>query len=68
MKVEKLDIMVRLAGESNVDALLSELKEYVSIHSDQSQLMTVFQICLGGRCRFRSQKCQSNWTNGDQDR
>ena len=29
VKVEKLDIMVRLAGESNVDALLSELKEYV---------------------------------------
>ncbi|THG95967.1 hypothetical protein EW026_g5777 [Hermanssonia centrifuga] len=30
VKVEKLDIMVRLAGESNVDALLSELKEYSS--------------------------------------
>ncbi|PCH42887.1 Adaptor protein complex beta subunit [Wolfiporia cocos MD-104 SS10] len=30
VKVEKLDIMVRLAGESNVDALLSELKEYAS--------------------------------------
>lgn len=29
VKVEKLDIMVRLAGENNVDALLSELKEYV---------------------------------------
>lgn len=29
VKVEKLDIMVRLAGESNVDALLSELKEWV---------------------------------------
>ena len=29
VKVEKLDIMVRLAGDSNVDALLSELKEYV---------------------------------------
>ena len=27
VKVEKLDIMVRLAGETNVDALLSELKE-----------------------------------------
>ena len=27
VKVEKLDIMVRLAGESNIDALLSELKE-----------------------------------------
>ncbi|KAJ4001155.1 adaptin N terminal region-domain-containing protein [Lentinula boryana] len=30
VKVEKLDIMVRLAGENNVDALLSELKEYAS--------------------------------------
>ncbi|KAI9432648.1 Adaptor protein complex beta subunit [Lactarius indigo] len=29
VKVEKLDIMVRLANENNVDALLSELKEYV---------------------------------------
>ena len=29
VKVEKLDIMVRLASENNVDALLSELKEYV---------------------------------------
>ena len=27
VKMEKLDIMVRLAGENNVDALLSELKE-----------------------------------------
>ncbi|KAK0236731.1 adaptin N terminal region-domain-containing protein [Armillaria nabsnona] len=30
VKVEKLEIMVRLAGENNVDALLSELKEYSS--------------------------------------
>ncbi|KAH7922518.1 Adaptor protein complex beta subunit [Leucogyrophana mollusca] len=30
VKVEKLDIMVRLASENNVDALLSELKEYAS--------------------------------------
>ena len=29
VKVEKLDIMVRLAHENNVDPLLSELKEYV---------------------------------------
>ena len=29
VKVEKLDIMVRLAGENNVETLLSELKEYV---------------------------------------
>ncbi|KAG6897931.1 hypothetical protein C0993_007223 [Termitomyces sp. T159_Od127] len=30
VKVEKLEIMVRLANEKNVDALLSELKEYAS--------------------------------------
>ncbi|KAI9511229.1 Adaptor protein complex beta subunit [Russula earlei] len=30
VKVEKLDIMVRLANDNNVDALLSELKEYSS--------------------------------------
>ncbi|PVG00662.1 putative adapter-related protein complex 1 beta 1 subunit [Serendipita vermifera] len=30
VKVEKLAIMVRLAGENNVDTLLSELKEYAS--------------------------------------
>ncbi|TRM60093.1 adaptin N terminal region-domain-containing protein [Schizophyllum amplum] len=30
VKIEKLDIMVRLASEKNVDALLSELKEYAS--------------------------------------
>ncbi|ETW79796.1 hypothetical protein HETIRDRAFT_435122 [Heterobasidion irregulare TC 32-1] len=30
VKVEKLDIMVRLANDHNVDALLSELKEYAS--------------------------------------
>ncbi|KAG1759942.1 adaptin N terminal region-domain-containing protein [Suillus occidentalis] len=30
VKIEKLDIMVRLASDGNVDALLSELKEYSS--------------------------------------
>jgi AP-1 complex subunit beta-1 len=30
VKVEKLDIMVRLASDKNVDPLLSELKEYAS--------------------------------------
>lgn len=30
VKVEKLEIMVRLATERNVDILLSELKEYAS--------------------------------------
>lgn len=32
VKVEKLDIMVRLASENNVDPLLSELKEYAVCH------------------------------------
>ncbi|KAJ7279117.1 adaptin N terminal region-domain-containing protein [Mycena rebaudengoi] len=30
VKIEKLDIMVRLASDTNVDALLSELKEYAT--------------------------------------
>jgi vesicle coat complex subunit len=30
VKLEKLDIMVLLSNENNVDALLSELKEYIS--------------------------------------
>ncbi|KIM23562.1 hypothetical protein M408DRAFT_332287 [Serendipita vermifera MAFF 305830] len=30
VKVEKLEIMIRLAGENNVDTLLSELREYAS--------------------------------------
>ncbi|KIY48616.1 Adaptor protein complex beta subunit [Fistulina hepatica ATCC 64428] len=30
VKVEKLDVMVRLANDNNVDALLSELREYAS--------------------------------------
>src|SRR5436190_4667706 len=38
VKVEKLDIMVRLANEHNVDALLSELKEYVPLLSPEPLL------------------------------
>ena len=30
VKLEKLDIMIKLASEKNIDALLSELKEYAS--------------------------------------
>ena len=41
VKVEKVDIMVRLATENNVDALLSELKECVSICS-RKDLLTYF--------------------------
>lgn len=29
VKMEKLEIMIKLANEKNVDQLLSELKEYV---------------------------------------
>ena len=45
VKVEKVDIMVRLATENNVDALLSELKECVSIVYKESLLMC-FQVCF----------------------
>ena len=38
VKVEKVDIMVRLATENNVDALLSELKECASL--------IVYEECL----------------------
>jgi AP-1 complex subunit beta-1 len=54
VKVEKLDIMVRLAGENNVDALLSELKECVS-----PTPISCLPFCLpiahaGGQVRLRS--------------
>ena len=50
VKVEKLDIMVRLAGESNVDALLSELKECVSyFHPSLSDLIRD-QVRIRGGC------------------
>lgn len=39
VNIEKLDIMVRLAGEKNVDALLSELKEYVPLGRESYSLM-----------------------------
>lgn len=41
VKVEKVDIMVRLATENNVDALLSELKECASILFEEN-LLTCF--------------------------
>ena len=40
VKVEKLDIMVRLADEHNVDALLSELKECVDQFPSGSTALT----------------------------
>ena len=42
VKVEKLDIMVRLASEDNVDALLSELKEYVFLPFYLLNILTTF--------------------------
>lgn len=38
VKVEKLDVMVRLASDKNVDTLLGELKEYVSSPSTLPEL------------------------------
>ncbi len=32
VKLEKLDIMIRLAGPGNIGNVLAELKEYVRIH------------------------------------
>lgn len=39
VKIEKLEIMVRLAGDNNVDALLSELKEYVFYRNPYDQML-----------------------------
>ena len=66
VKVEKLDIMVRLAGESNVDALLSELKECVARFShDVLYLTFLCQVRVGGRRRLRPTKYQGNRANRD---
>lgn len=48
VKVEKLDIMVRLANDNNVDALLSELKESVSslLPLPKSRILS-WQVCFG---------------------
>lgn len=77
VKVEKLDIMVRLAGENNVDALLSELKECVRSYSlvlKQSlyevrltDLNGHFQVCIRGGRRLRAEKYQSHRAGGYQD-
>lgn len=47
VKVEKLDIMVRLAADNNVDALLSELKECVRFAPESSSRCSLNQICVG---------------------
>ena len=68
VKVEKLDIMVRLAGESNVDALLSELKEYLHVLYKHDLRLTATQIRFRGGRRLRTEKYQSYWPDGNQDR
>lgn len=83
VKVEKLDIMVRLAGENNVDALLSELKECVHpSHISFSPYFSCFwwmarltdlvasrwQVCVGGGRRLCAEKYQGYWAGGYQDR
>ena len=40
VKVEKLDIMVRLSNEHNVGALLRKLKEYISQRNEGSTALT----------------------------
>ena len=67
VKVEKLDIMVKLAGENNVDALLSELKEQVFFRSQLVYVLILFatQICLGSRCRLCKEEHQGDRTDGD---
>jgi AP-1 complex subunit beta-1 len=53
VKLEKLDIMVHLAGENNIDALLSELKECVS-HTDyrifEMLKLWIWQVLIRSRC------------------
>ena len=44
VKVEKLDIMVRLATEHNVDPLLSELKEWVPPTRCANSTLTISQV------------------------
>lgn len=49
VKIEKLDIMVRLASDNNVDALLSELKEWVGFY-------VLLFICMSDlACRYSSE-------------
>ncbi|KAG9041495.1 beta-adaptin [Tulasnella sp. UAMH 9824] len=44
VKIEKLDIMVRLAGEKNVDALLSELKDLDSLDDPEAKASLIWII------------------------
>src|SRR5882757_10192775 len=50
VKVEKLEIMVRLANESNIDPLLSELKEFVYLLISALPRLTRQKIFVRGRC------------------
>lgn len=49
VKVEKLDVMVRLASERNVDTLLGELKEYVLYHASKLVLVLVLTFSPDSR-------------------
>ena len=65
VKVEKLDIMDRLASENNVDALLSELKEYIFLPFYLLNILTTFcKVFIRGWRRFCLEKHQGNWPNG----
>lgn len=50
VKVEKLDILVRLAAESNIDILLPELKEFVLIDDSAIFVFNSRQVLGRGRC------------------
>ena len=73
VKVEKLDIMVRLANDHNVDALLSELKEYVVPPPPRPRgrpalLTRRRQVCVRSRCRLRAAEHQGHRPSRHQNR
>lgn len=71
VKVEKLDIMVRLASEKNVDALLSELKEWVGIFLCCrliAVLIAAQKVCVRGGRRLCPEEHKGDWADGGQNR
>lgn len=63
VKMEKLDIMIRLASQANVAQVLSELKEYASLFKKLAKiLMNYAQVRHRGRCRLRAQVSARNWS------
>lgn len=67
VKVEKLDIMVRLANENNIDPLLSELKEWVSLRPHHSTTEYSVQVRIRSRCRLREEEHKSHRSSCNQD-